>query len=191
MLRTEVQRPSVVALRRSVLRRLVRIAALVEPRLKILGRLGRDSQSLCHERGVLQCIALGYALVLEPPQMECLVRERVRGPAGVELLEATVAPIDAREVDGIEVAECLARLRREIRVVRRTPGLVELDPSRFASCVDKARDKARATHRDRPPGEVARDRGQLVLLADALLVTREAERREAAHDEEEYSNDPH
>ncbi len=89
------------------------------------------------------------------------------------------------------MAECLARLRREIRVVRRTPGLVELHSSRFASRVDKACDKARAADRNRPAGEVACDRGQLVLLTHPLLVACEAERREAAHDNEEYSNDPH
>jgi hypothetical protein len=31
----------------------------------------------------------------------------------------------------------------------------------------------------------------MVLLPDALLVAREAERRQAADDNEEYSNDPH
>jgi hypothetical protein len=76
-------------------------------------------------------------------------------------------------------------------VVRRPPGLVELHSSRFASRVDKACDKAGAPHSDRPAGEVACDRGQLVLLAHALLVAREAESREAARDDEEYSNDPH
>ena len=123
--------------------------------------------------------------------MECLVRKRVRGRAGVELLEAAVAPVDAGEVDGIEMAECLARLRREIRAVRRTSGLVELHPSRFASRVDKACDKARAADADLAAGEVTRDRGQLILLPHPLLVAREAKCREAADNNEEYRNGPH
>src|SRR5258705_14012387 len=123
--------------------------------------------------------------------MECLVRKRVRGPTGVELLEAAVASVDAVEVDGIEMAECLARLRREIRVVRRSPCLVELHPSRFASRVDEAREKARAADADAPAGEVARDRRQLILFPHALLVPSEADRREAADNDGEDSNDPH
>jgi hypothetical protein len=39
--------------------------------------------------------------------------------------------------------------------------------------------------------EVAGDRGQLVLLAHAFLVACEAERREAADDDEEYRDGPH
>jgi hypothetical protein len=123
--------------------------------------------------------------------VERLVGKRVRGPPGVELLEAAVTPVDAGEVDSIEMAECLARLGREICVVCRTPALVELHSSRLAARIDKACGKARAAHRDRPAGEVARDGRQLVLLAHALLVASEAERREAADNKEEYRNGPH
>ena len=182
---------SVVALRRLVLRRLVRVAALIQPGLQVLRGLRRHAESLCHERGVLQRVALGHALVLEPTQVERLVRKRVRRPAGQKLLEAAVAPFDAREVDGVEMTQRLARLRGEIRVVRRAPRIVELHASRFASHVDEAGEHIRAADRDRPAGEVARDRGQLALLAHALLVTREAERREAADDNEDYCDDPH
>ena len=119
------------------------------------------------------------------------MRKRVRCPTGGELLEPTVAPIDAREVDAVEMTQRLARLRGEIRAVRGAPRLVELHPSRFASHVDQACEQVRAADRDRPARKVARDRGQLVLLTHALLVAREPERRDAAGDNEEYCNDPH
>src|SRR6266568_2498212 len=117
--------------------------------------------------------------------------QRVCGPAGVELLEPATAPLDAGEVDGIEVAQRLAGLQREIRVVRRTPRLVELHASRFAARIDEACNKAWATDADVPAGEVARDRRERVLLPHPLLVAGEAERREGADDDEKYSNRPH
>ena len=85
----------------------------------------------------------------------------------------------------------LAGLRGEIHVIRRATRVVELHSSRFASHVDQAREYVRAADGDSPPREVARDRGQLVLLAHPLLVAREAERSETADDNEEYSNDTH
>jgi hypothetical protein len=66
-----------------------------------------------------------------------------------------------------------------------------LHASRFAARIDEARDKARATDTDIPPGEVARDCRELVLLTHPILVAGEAERREGADDDEKYSNRPH
>ena len=123
--------------------------------------------------------------------MERFMRERVRRPACSEFLEAAVTPLDAREVDAVEMTERLAGLRGEIRVVRRAPRLVELHASRFASHIDQAREQGRAAHRDSTAGEVARDRAELVLLSHAFLMAREAKRGEAAGDNEEYSYDPH
>jgi hypothetical protein len=119
------------------------------------------------------------------------VGKRVGGPPGVELLEAAVVSFDAREVDAAEMPQRLARLRGEIRVIRGATRVVELHASRFASHVDQAREQVRAANGDSPAREVARDRGQLVLLAHPLLVARETERSETAGDNEEYSNDPH
>ena len=76
-------------------------------------------------------------------------------------------------------------------MIRRTPGLVELHPSRFAARVDKACDKARAADADAPAGEVTRDCGQLILLPHPLLMACEAKRRKAADNDEEYRNGPH
>jgi len=39
------------------------------------------------------------------------VGQRVRRPAGAELRETAVAPLEAAEVDTVEMAECLAGLR--------------------------------------------------------------------------------
>ena len=89
------------------------------------------------------------------------------------------------------MAQRLASLRGEIRVIRWATRVVELHASRFASHVDEAREQVRAADGDSPAGEVTCDRGQLVLLAYPLLVAREAERSETAGDNEEYSNDPH
>ena len=82
---------SVVALRRLVFRRFVRIAALEQPGLQILRRLRLHAEPLRHKRRVLQRVTLRHAFVLEPAQMEQLMGKRVRGPAGVELLEAAVS----------------------------------------------------------------------------------------------------
>jgi hypothetical protein len=76
-------------------------------------------------------------------------------------------------------------------VVGGTPRLVELHPSCFASRIEQARDKARAPHTDLPSGEVASDRGQLILLAHPFLVPRDAKRPKAADYDEEYRNGPH
>ena len=69
-MRTEVQGTSVVTLRGLVVGRLVRVAALVQPRLEVLRLLLRHAKALGHEGGVLQRVALGHALVLEPAQVE-------------------------------------------------------------------------------------------------------------------------
>src|ERR1700730_8142293 len=191
LLRAAGQPASVVALRRLVLRGLVRVAALVQPGLKVLRLLRRHAEPLRNERGVLQRVAFGHALVLEPAQVERLVCKRVPGPAGGELREAAVAAADAREVDAVEITQQLARLRREVRVVGRAPRVVELHASRFASRIDEARDKARAPDPDLAAGEIACDRSQLVLLPRPLLMAREAERRESADNDEENCNDPH
>ena len=111
LLRTEVQRASIVALRRLVFRRLVRVAPVVQPGLDHLGLSCRHAQPLRDVRRVLQRVALGDAFVLETAQMECLVGQRVRRPAGAELRETAVAALEAAEVDTVEMPECLARLR--------------------------------------------------------------------------------
>ena len=123
--------------------------------------------------------------------MERFVCERVRGPRCVELVEATRTPLDAREVDAVEAAERLARLRREVRVVRRVPLSVELDTPCFSVHVDEACEKARAANGDLPTGEVAGDRRQLILLADALFMARETKRRKGAGDDEQDCDRPH
>jgi hypothetical protein len=89
------------------------------------------------------------------------------------------------------MAQRLACLRGEIRVIRGATRVVELHASRFAAHVDQTCEQVRAANRDGPAREVTCDRGQLVLLAHTLLVTREAKRGETAGDNEEYSNDPH
>jgi len=70
-------------------------------------------------------------------------------------------------------------------VVRRAPRLVELNASRLASHIHQAREQVRAADRDCAACEVARNRGQLILLTDALLMAREAKGREAADNNEE------
>ena len=70
-------------------------------------------------------------------------------------------------------------------------GVVELNPTCFTVHVDDSGQKAGAANGDLPAGEVARDRRQLILLADALLVPSEAERREGADDDEENRNAAH
>ena len=70
-------------------------------------------------------------------------------------------------------------------------GLVELDPTRLTVHVHQSRQKAGAANGDLAAGKVACDRGQLILLADALLVPGEPERRESADDDEENRNATH
>jgi hypothetical protein len=180
-----------VALQSLILHRLVRIAALVQPRLEVLRLPFWHAKALGHEGSVLQRVALGHTLVLEAAQVEGLVRERMCSPAGVELLEPAVAPLDAPKVESIKMAQRLAGLRREIRVVRGTPSLVELDTSGLAPDVDQTREEARAADGHSAAREVACDRGQLVLLAQAFLVACEPERSEATDDDEEYRDGPH
>ena len=109
----------------------------------------------------------------------------------VELRKAAVASVDACEVDTVEMAQRLARLRREIGMVRGTPGRIEAHLSCFAARVDEAGEEAGTVDADLASREVARDRGEAVLFAHALLVAREAERREGADDEEDNRNRPH
>ena len=174
-----------------VLLRLVRIAPDVDPLLQLLGLWGRDSQSFCDEGSVLERVALGHAFVLEAAEMERLVCERVCSPRCVELREAAVAVRETREVDVVEVPKGLAGLWREIGVVRGPARCIEADASCFAARIDEAREEAGTADADPASREVARDGGELILLAHTLLVAREAERRESADDEEEDRNGPH
>ena len=82
---------------------LVWITPREDPRLQLLRLRPGNSETFRDEGRVLERIALRYALVLEATQMERLVRERVRSPSCVELREAAVAVVDAREVDAVEV----------------------------------------------------------------------------------------
>ena len=84
-----------------------------------------------------------------------------------------------REVDAVETPKRLARLRREVGVIRGAAAFVELDAARFAARVDEAGEEARAADADPATGEVARDLGEAVLLAHPLLVTREADRSQS------------
>src|SRR4051812_35570460 len=52
-------------------------------------------------------------------------------------------------------------------------------------------EEAWAAHADRTAGQVARDRRQSVLLANALLAVREADCGERADDEEDCRDEPH
>jgi hypothetical protein len=76
-------------------------------------------------------------------------------------------------------------------VVGGATGVVELDPTGLTVHVHESRQKAGAANGDLAAGEVACDRRQLILLADALLVPSEAERRESADDDEENGNAAH
>ena len=99
--------------------------------------------------------------------------------------------VDAREVDAVETAKRLARLRREVGEVRRTAAFVELDASRFTACVDEAGEEARAADTDPAAREVACDLGEAVLLAHPVLVTREADRGQSRGDDKQSRNQPH
>ena len=70
-------------------------------------------------------------------------------------------------------------------------GVVELDPTCLTAHVHESREKAGAANGDLAAGEVACDRRQLILLADALLVPSEAERRESADDDEQNRKGAH
>ena len=70
-------------------------------------------------------------------------------------------------------------------------GVVELNPTCLTMHVHESREKAGAANGDLAAGEVACDRRQLILLADALLVPSEAEGRESAEDEEENRKAAH
>src|SRR5439155_19383004 len=142
------------------------------PRLQLLGLRFRHSETFRDERRVLERVALRHSLVVEAAQMESLVRERVRGPGRVELRKAAVASVDACEVDTVEMAQRRARLRREIGMVRGTPGRIEAHLSCFAARVDEAGEEAGTVDADLASREVARDRGEAVLFAHALLVAR-------------------
>jgi len=76
-------------------------------------------------------------------------------------------------------------------VVGGATGVVEPNPTRLTVHVHESRQKARAADGDLAAGEVACDRGQLILLADALLMPSEAERRESADDDEKNGNAAH
>ena len=69
--------------------------------------------------------------------------------------------------------------------------VVELDPTGLTVHIHESRQKAGAANGDPAAGKVACDRRQLILLADALLVPSEAERRESADDDEENRNAAH
>ena len=71
------------------------------------------------------------------------------------------------------------------------PLFVELDAPRFTLHVDQACHQAGTVHPDLPPGEVAGDRGQLALLANALFVARETKRRKAAENNKDYRDRAH
>src|SRR6266540_3767891 len=124
-------------------------------------------------------------------QVKGLVREGVGGPAGLELAVPAIVAVETREVDLAEMSKRLAGFRREIGVIGRPARLVELNATGLAVCVDEARQEARAAHADLPAGEVARDRGQMILLAQAVLATRETDRCESADDEQDCCNEPH
>jgi len=76
-------------------------------------------------------------------------------------------------------------------VVGGATGVVEPDATGLTVHVHESRQKAWAANGDFAAREVACDRRQLILLADALLVPREAERRESANDDEENGNAAH
>ena len=90
-----------------------------------------------------------------------------------------------------EVAQRLAGLGREIRVVRGTARRVELHAARFAVRVDESTEEARTVHAHLASRERARDRREALLLMDPVFVPREPDRREGADDEEEGGHDPH
>ena len=113
--------------------------------------------------------------------MERFVRERVRRPGGLEFFVAAVFAIEAAEVDAIKVTERLAGFGREVGAVGRVPGRVELDTARLAVCVDEPGQEAGTAHADGTAGEVARHGGEPILLADAVFMSREADRCQSAH----------
>jgi hypothetical protein len=76
-------------------------------------------------------------------------------------------------------------------VVGGATGVVELNPTCLTVHVHESRQKAGAANGDLAAGKVACDRRQLILVADALLVPSEAERRESADDDEENRNAAH
>jgi hypothetical protein len=76
-------------------------------------------------------------------------------------------------------------------VVGGATGVVEPDPTCLTAHVHESRQKAGAANGDLVAGEVACDRRQLILLADALFVPSEAERQESADDNEENGNAAH
>jgi len=73
-------------------------------------------------------------------------------------------------------------------VVCRPAGPVELDASSFAMGVDEPGEETRAVHADLSAGEIARDDRKPILLADAVLVAREANRRQGADDQQQSRN---
>jgi hypothetical protein len=76
-------------------------------------------------------------------------------------------------------------------MVGRTSRRVELDAPRFPVRVDETGEEAGTVHSDLAPRELARDHPELVLLADARLVAREADGREGADDQQEGCDESH
>src|SRR3954451_14549350 len=190
-LRTEVEPASVPALAGAVLVGLVRIAAHVQPPLQLLRGVISHAKAFGDERRVLKRVALRRRFRREAAEVERLVRQRLRGPRGSELLVRAVAPLEAREVEAVEMAERLARLGREVGVVVRPPVVVELHVTAFGSNADERAEEAGAADADLAPRQIARDGGELVLLADPVLVSPKADRRQRADDQEEGCHESH
>ena len=91
----------------------------------------------------------------------------------------------------VEMTQRLARLGCQLGVIGWAARRVELHAPRLAVRVDKAAEEGRTVHVHRTPRELARDHGEPVLLADPVLMAREAHGGKSADDEQERREESH
>src|SRR6185295_6481167 len=159
----EVERPAVVAFRRAIVGgRGDRPLRDRQPREPFgLGRVG--AEVLGDEGGPLQPVAVGRGLVPNAGEVRRLVGENVHGTRDSAVLGDTALPLG-------EPLELGAGLLVEVGEVRRRAALVEENRPGVRRCVGEAGEEARTVDVDVPPGDLARDLGEAVLVSPLVLL---------------------